>query len=610
MLFDIKLFALIGNRKHKLFLAVVFGFISAALSVTQAYILSRIINNVFIERYTLANEAFLIYWFITVSSAKPLVSFLQNSFSTDLALFIKIRLREELLEKIPEILLKNERTGDILNVFSRGIDRLENFFARYLPQTFLAGLIPFFVLIVVFPIDYVSAIIFIFTFPIIPLFMFLIGSIAEKMSQKQWNSLRLLSSYFLDVIQGLPTIKLFNWTKEALKNIEKVTEIFRVKTLNVLKIAFISALVMELTSTVSVAIVAVSIGLRLLNGNFYFADSLFLLIIAPEFYFPLRQLGLFYHFALDGSSAFQSITEILYASNFRNKGDLSSFGSSNNGKFGVFQQLSMTKENSTYSNSKTKATKFEEVKSLLENEGISFQNVTFIYFDKKVKALDDVTFTIPPKQITAIVGKNGSGKTTIFNLILKFIKPSNGSIFIGEKNINDIDDFAWRMNISWIPQNPKLFNKSILDNIKICKPEASLEEVSYVCRLAGIDKFIESLEYGCAKKIGEYSSKLSGGEQQRIAIARATLRDSPLILIDEPTSNIDPITEQEILMSMFELCRNKTAIIIAHSINTILKSDNVVFINNGKILGHGSHSYLFEHSADYRNFIYSAKQNG
>lgn len=608
MLFDKELISLTYKRKHKLILAVVFGVISAALTVTQAYILSRIINNVFIEKYPLGNVSFFIYLFIAVSIAKPIVLMLQSKFSTALAISIKTQLREELLEKIPKILLKNKRTGEVLNVFTSGIDRLENFFARYLPQTFLAGLIPLFILLVVFPIDYVSAIIFIFTFPIIPLFMFLIGSIAEKMNQKQWNSLRLLSSYFLDVIQGLLTIKLFNWTREALKNIEKVTEIFRVKTLNVLKIAFISSLVMELTSTVSVAIIAVTIGLRLLNGNFYFADALFILIIAPEFYLPLRQLGLYYHSALDGNSAFQTIKEIILASNFDNGEDFGSFGTSAKAA-SHFSQQYFIKENSINANIKTEISNLEEVKLLLEKDGITFQNVTLIYFDKKVKALDDVSFRIPPKQITAIVGKSGSGKSTIFNLILKFIEPTSGSILVGDRKLNEIDDIFLRMNISWVPQNPRLFNKSILDNFKICKPEASLEEVSYVCRRAGIDKFIELLEYGFETQIGEYTSKLSGGEQQRIAIARAYLRNSPLILIDEPTANIDPVAQQEILSIMFELCRNKTAIIIAHNINTIQKVDNVVFLRNGKVLGQGSHLYLIENCADYRNFIFSTNQN-
>ncbi len=607
MLFDKELIALTYKRKHKLNLAVVFGFISAALTVTQAYILSRIINNVFIEKYPLGKVSFLIYLFISVSITKPVVSMLQTKFSTALALSIKTQLREELLEKIPKILLRNKRTGEVLNVFTTGIDRLENFFARYLPQTFLAGLIPLFILFVVFPIDYISAIIFIFTFPIIPLFMFLIGSIAEKMSQKQWNSLRLLSSYFLDVIQGLLTIKLFKWTREALKNIEMVTEIFRVKTLNVLKIAFISSLVMELTSTVSVAIIAVTIGLRLLNGNFYFADALFILIIAPEFYLPLRQLGLYYHSALDGSSAFQTIKEIILVSNFDNGEDFGSFGTSAKAT-SHFSQQYFIRENSINANLKTEIFNLEEVKLLLEKDGITFQNVTQIYFDK-VKALDDISFRIPPKQITAIVGKSGSGKSTIFNLILKFIEPTSGSILVGDRKLNEIDNIFWRMNISWVPQNPRLFNKSILDNFKICKPEASLEEISYVCRRAGIDKFIESLEYGYETQIGEYTSKLSGGEQQRIAIARAYLRNSPLILIDEPTANIDPLAEQEILSILFELCRNKTAIIIAHNINTIQKVDNVVFLRNGKVLGQGSHLYLIKNSADYRNFIFSTNQN-
>jgi len=610
MLINKELLYVSRSKKVTFWLIVVLGFASAIFTLIQAYLLSRIIHNVFIEKYSLQNVIFFIYIFIIFSALKALTIFFQNTFSHSFSAFAKDFFRKDLLKKIPFFLLLNKRTEYAVNVFLSGVDRLENYFAKFLPQFFLAILIPLFYLIIILPIDFISGIIFIFTAPIIPLFMFLIGSIAEKMSQKQWKTLRLLSAYFFDVIQGLPTIKLFNRSKEVFKKIEEVTDIFRIKTLSVLKIAFISALVMELTSTISVAIVAVAIGLRLLSGNFYFADALFILFLAPEFYLPMRQLGISYHSALDGLSAFDSIKEILITSN---KNYITK-------EPGERKETTLTETSFSYNSQRIVG--FISNKNPLNDPGdslrlnihtapILFENVTLVYQERNIKALDSISFTIEPKKVTAIVGESGAGKTTIMNLLLKFLEPNEGTIKLGQINFKDINEKIWRKNLTWIPQNPRLFNKTILDNIRIARPDASDEEIHEAARRARIHELIISLPNGYNSFIGENSSKVSGGESQRIAIARAYLRDSPLILVDEPTANIDPIVEEEIIQDFFQLFRNRTVVIIAHRLNTIFKADKVVVLHNGSLVGYGSHNELIKTSSYYQKIfeLYNERKN-
>ena len=314
MLFNKQLFDLTKKDRNKFYLIILFGLIASVFTIAQAFILSRTINNVFLLHQTLQQVFYLIIIYLFFSVAKAISIWLQNFFSSKVVFIIKRNLREQLINKIKELgplKLKSERTGEIVNTLLNGVDKLEDYFSKFLPQIFLAAFIPILILLFVLPRDLLSAIIFIVTAPIIPTFMFLIGSISEKLNQKQWVTLSRMSAYFFDVLQGLPTLKLFNRTKETIKRIDNITNIFRIKTLKVLRVAFLSALVLEVASTISVAVIAVAIGLRLLNGDFNFADALFILIIAPDFYLPLRQLGVSYHAGMEGVSSFERISELM-----------------------------------------------------------------------------------------------------------------------------------------------------------------------------------------------------------------------------------------------------------------------------------------------------------
>ncbi len=336
--------------------------------------------------------------------------------------------------------------------------------------------------------------------------------------------------------------------------------------MKVLRVAFLSAFVLELLSTISIAVISVEIGLRLLAGHIQFIDAMFLLIIAPEFYLPFRQLGTRYHAGLEGVAAFKRIENIL-----------------------AIKEPVEGKENISFD---------------LRSSNISFENVTFRYGERTQNALDKVTFSIEPLQTTAIVGPTGAGKSTIFNLLLKFISPSEGEIKISKSNLSNLTTSEWRKFVSWLPQNPHLFQRTILENIKIAKPSATLEEVISAAKKARIHDFIESLPEGYGTNPGEAGAKLSGGQIQRIALARAFLKDAPLLLIDEPTANLDPFVEEQILEALTELMKERTVLIIAHRLNTVRNADKIILLDHGKINACGTHEELIEKSDFYKKMFH------
>lgn len=568
------LFLIIYNKRVTFYNIILFGLLASLITIGQAYFLSRAINNVFLLHQTLQQVFNLIIGYLILSLAKAFSIWLQNYFVSKIVVFIKKSLRDKLVNKLAElnpIGIKSERTGEIVNTIINGVDKLEDYFSKLLPQMFLAAFIPILILFFVLPRDLLSAIIFIVTAPIIPTFMFLIGSISEKLNQKQWVALSRMSAYFFDVLQGLPTLKLFNQTKETIKRIDNITNIFRIKTLKVLRVAFLSALVMEVASTISVAVIAVAIGLRLLNGDFNFADALFILIIAPDFYLPLRQLGVSYHAGMEGVAAFERISELM--------------------KVEAPEKIN--------SNPTKKIVEYDSP--------IIFKNVSFTYEERNIKALNSISLVIEPNKVTALVGHTGSGKTTLMNMLLRFVNPNEGIIKIGEINLQEADSDEWRRNISWIPQNPHLFNKTIFENIRLSKDGATIQEVIDSAEKAKIHKLISSLPNQYETLVSEAGDNFSGGEIQRIAIARAYLRNAPIILVDEPTANLDPIVEEQIMNDMFELFKGKTVLIIAHRLNTIIKADKIVVMQNGRIDTIGSNAELLKKSEYYKRLF---EQNG
>jgi ATP-binding cassette subfamily C protein CydD len=398
--------------------------------------------------------------------------------------------------------------------------------------------------------------------------MVLIGDAAETQTRRQWSVLSGMSATFLDAIQGLTTLKLLGRSRAMVAEIANISDRFRHSTMRVLRVAFLSAFVLELVATISTAVVAVEIGLRLLYGRIEFEQAFFVLLLAPAFYLPLRLLGTRFHSGMSGIAAAQRIFDILEQPAPAAKTD----------QPGDHQPLEF-------------------------HEAIEFRNVHLAYEDGKRIALDGVTFTIPQGKIVGVVGPTGGGKSTLAHLLLRFAEPGDGEILIDGIPLEDLDAEAWRRLLSWVPQQPYIFNTSAAKNIRFARPQALFDEIETAAERAGAHSFIGSLPQGYDTILGEGSSRLSGGEAQRIAIARAFLKESPIIILDEVTAHLDAETEAGVLDSLRDLLSGRTALIIAHRLRTVQNADEILVLSRGQIIERGTHEELLQAKGLYAEMI-------
>jgi ATP-binding cassette subfamily C protein CydD len=457
-----------------------------------------------------------------------------------------------------------ERSGELTNTVVEGVETLEAYFSQYIPQLALAALVPLTILIFILPLDLTSGLVLLLTAPLIPVFMILIGDAADRLTQRQWKSLSRMSAHFLDTLQGLTTLKLLGRSRDQAQAIAAISTRFRQSTLSVLRVAFLSALVLEMVATLSTAVVAVEIGLRLLYGRLAFEQAFFVLILAPEFYLPLRMLGTRFHAGMSGVAAAERIFEIL---------DI------------PLHPMPSSPHQSTPS----PELRFD----------IHFQNVHYAYEDGQRSALHDLSMRIPPGQKVAIVGPSGSGKSTIAHLLLRFIDPDRGSITVDGQPLDTINITAWRSQIAWVPQKPHLFNASIGENIRLANPNASPEEVIHAARQAYAHDFIQAFPQAYDTLIGERGSRLSGGQAQRVALARAFLKQAPFLILDEATANLDPEIEAQLREAMGHLLQDRTALIIAHRLGVAQDADRILVIASGRVIETGSHTKLLEEGGLY-----------
>jgi len=573
MIIDKDLLRLTSKTKSSFITSIISGFVASIFTILLAYYLAKSINLIFLENKTLSEVSNYLVYFIVAAILKAFFIWYEKNKIEKVVGDIKKNLREAinkiLFEDKGEI-ISNKKSGEISNTVIKGVEALDSYFSEYLPQLFLSALTPLLILLFVFPIDILSGVVFLVTAPIIPLLMYLIGSSAEEINRKHWKSLSRMSGHFLDVLQGITNLKMFNRAKDEIKRIVEISNSFKSSTMKVLKIAFLSAFVLELLSTLSIAIIAVEIGLRLMYGNMQFESALFVLILAPEFYLPLRQLGSRYHAGLEGLAAFKSIQEIL--------------------------ARTKSKENLVKSNLD------------FQNGNIEFCKVSFSYENRNTIALNDISFTLEKGKTTAIVGESGSGKTSIINMLMRFLEPNSGEISVGHNNLINISEEQWYKSVSWVSQNPHIFHKSIYENVSIANKNATEKEIIEAAKNAFIHESIVKLKDGYNSIVGENGATLSGGEIQRIALARTFLKNAPIWLMDEPTSSIDSVYESDLLSSIKRLAKDKTVVIVAHRLNTILSADKIIVLEKGKIIGEGTHANLLAENKIYQNLYNTFKR--
>ncbi|MFF6885143.1 thiol reductant ABC exporter subunit CydD [Streptomyces sp. NPDC012421] len=520
---------------------VLLGLVGAALVIAQAMLIAEIVVGAFQKGLSVSALTTPLLLLAGVAVARGLVSWLTELAAHRASAAVKSELRGRLLERATSLgpgWLGGQRTGSLIALATRGVDALDDYFARYLPQLGLAVVVPLAVLARIVTEDWVSAAIIVVTLPLIPVFMILIGWYTQARMDRQWKLLSRLSGHFLDVVAGLPTLKVFGRAKAQAASIRAITADYRRATMRTLRIAFLSSFALELLSTLSVALVAVTIGMRLVHGTLDLYTGLVILVLAPEAYLPLRQVGAQFHAAAEGLAAAEEIFDVL-------------------------------------------ETPVREGGTRVAPAGarLELDRVTVRHPGRAEPSLAEASLTVEPGETVALVGPSGAGKSTLLDVVLGFTEPQEGgAVRVGGVDLAELDLDAWRSRIAWVPQRPYLFAGTIAENVRLARPEASDAEVREALREAGADVFVAGLPEGAGTVLGEDGAGLSAGQRQRLALARAFLADRPLLLLDEPTAALDGETEAGIVDAVRRLAVGRTVLLVVHRPALLAVADRVVTV--------------------------------
>ncbi|MFD3363029.1 thiol reductant ABC exporter subunit CydD [Streptomyces albidoflavus] len=526
-------------RATRFFLAavVVLGALGAGLVIAQAMLLAELIVSSFEQRFDTGDLTTPLLLLVAVALGRALVSWLTELAAHRASAAVTSELRMRLVERAGQLgpgWLGDRRTGSLIALATRGVDALDDYFARYLPQLGLAVVVPVAVLARIVTEDWVSAAIIVVTLPLIPLFMALIGWATQSRMDRQWGLLSRLSGHFLDVVAGLPTLKIFGRAKAQAESIRRITHDYRRATLRTLRIAFLSSFALELLATLSVALVAVTIGMRLVHGDMDLYTGLVILVLAPEAYLPLRQVGAQYHAAAEGLAAAEEVFAVLETPVPHRGTQAPPAGA------------------------------------------LAFEGVTVRYPGRDAPAVREATFTVEPGETVALVGPSGCGKTTLLQAALGFVAPAEGRVTVGGTDLAEVDREQWHQRIAWVPQRPQLFAGTVAENVRLARPDASEAEVARALEQAGAREFVAGLPAGAETELGEDGAGLSAGQRQRVALARAFLADRPVLLLDEPTASLDGASEEAVVEAVRRLAVGRTVLLVVHRPALLAVADRVV----------------------------------
>jgi ATP-binding cassette subfamily C protein CydCD len=529
--------------------AAALGLLATALIVSQATLLAHVIAGVFLGGESLADVTPQLLWLAAISVGRGLVDAGFEASGRIGAAGAMAELRSRLVRHLLLVrpgALQAERSGELATAAVQGVDALEAYFARYLPQVFLAALAPIAVLAWTVPRDWEAAAILAVTAPLIPVFMVLIGRLAERSTRQRWRRLSRLGAQFLDLVGGLETLRANGRAEAQTRSIAATGEAYRRETMATLRVGFLSALVLELLAMIGVALVAATVGIQLAEGKLGLTAGLTVLILAPEVYMPLRRLGAQFHASADGMAAAERIFEVLD------------------------EPAAVTVP--------TRPLPVPDPRHApLVLDGVRFSH------SRRGEVLRGVDLALRPGETVALTGPSGGGKSTLLSLLMRLADPSAGSIFCGGTDLREADPAAWRRRIAWIPQRPTVFGGTIEENVRLAAPNASPARLSQAIRRAGLADLVSSLPEGAQTVVGEGGRRLSAGQAQRLGLARAFLRDAPLLLLDEPTANLDEETELAVADAVEELTAGRTALIVAHRPELARRADRVVVLHDGLI---------------------------
>jgi len=532
--------------RRLLALDVALGLASALLVLVQATLLARIVAASFTgaslhdvaRDLVLLAVAFagrgLLAWGFELAGRRAAASVLSE---------LRLAVVERRLRDDPAA-LDGVEAGEVAASAVQGVEGLEAYFARYLPQLVLACVVPLAVLAWVTAIDPVTAAVMVVTLPLVPVFMWLIGRYTEEKTRERWQALSALSGHFLDVVRGLPTLQTFNAGGSQGKVLEDVGERYRRTTTATLRVGFLSGSVLELAATLGVALVAVTVGVRLAGGSLGLQAGLTVLVLAPELYLPLRQLAVQFHASTDGLAVAERMLELLERPPAVGSG----------GRL---------------------------VPPSPRAAPVRFEAVSFAYPSRPEPVLDRFEFELQPAETVALVGQSGAGKTTVARLLLRLAEPSSGRISVGGIDLAECRTELWRRLVAWVPQQPTIFRGTVADNIRLGDERASDRAVRDAAALAGAARFVQELPSGYDTLVGDGGRPLSSGERRRIALARAFVRDAPLVVLDEPTADLDRTSADVVAEAVERLRAGRTVLLIAHRPELVAHADRVVLLGGG-----------------------------
>lgn len=572
MKIDWRLVRLLRRYKSEFLLGLISGLIAGILVTFQASYLSQAASRLFIDGGAFPQVKKSLTLLVIIILLRGALTFIHELMTRRVASDIKRDLRVQLYTRLnalgPSFLKTGDkegvRTGELVNIVLEGIENLEVYLSQYLPQIVFSILIPASILVFVWKDDFISGLILLLTAPLIPFFMILIGDRAEGLTRRQWSLLSRMNAHFLDVLQGLPTLRIFGRSHTQTEVIYQVGDTYRQTTMGVLKIAFLSSLVLEWTSTLSTAIIAVQIGLRLLYGRLVFEQAFLILLLTPEFYSPLRSLAAKFHAGMAAIASADRIFEILEVPVHKSARSL------------ILEDVPGDR-----SNVRGRSPDLNHLKPMASTGHITFDNVSFSPSQRE-RGVENISFELPAGELLVITGESGAGKSTLIDLLLRFNEPFQGQIKINGMPLQDLPGELWLRSIAWVPQRPHLLNASILDNIRLGLPDAPMAQVIDAAIQAQAHESICRLPQGYKTVIGENGTRLSGGEAQRIALARAFLKDAPILLLDEATAHLDPVTADLIHRSILTRKGRQTIVMITHNPQMLHGADWILTLQAGR----------------------------
>lgn len=556
-------------------LSMLLGLLSGLLIIAQAWLLATLLQSLIIDKVPrgelIADFALLAGTF----AIRAVISWFRERVGFICGMKVRQQIRKTVLDRLEQLgpaWVKGKPAGSWATIILEQIEDMQDYYSRYLPQMYLAVLIPVLILVSVFPINWAAGLILFVTAPLIPLFMALVGMGAADANRRNFVALARLSGNFLDRLRGLDTLRLFNRAKAETDQIRESSEDFRRRTMEVLRMAFLSSAVLEFFAAISIAVVAVYFGFSYLGelnfGSYGLGVTLFagflVLILAPEFFQPLRDLGTFYHAKAQAVGAAESLVTFLST-------DGETIGRGD--------------------------------KVLDGTDSITLEaNELEILSPTGTRLVGPLTFSLSAGKRVAIVGLSGAGKSSLLNLLLGFL-PYRGSLKVNNIELRELDPQTWRDQLSWVGQNPHLPEQTLVDNILLDQPDANNDQLQLAIERAYINEFLNDLPQGLDTEVGDHSARLSVGQAQRVAVARALLNPCRLLLLDEPTASLDAHSEQLVMKALEEASRKQTTLLVTHQLEDTLGYDQIWVMDKGLLIQQGDYSSLSQADGSFANLL-------